>query len=91
MASSNCEINFEKPTTFSEVVVEEGKKVEHDLTPADIRARMEKIPNEDLIPLGINPNVPGPEWTILTVLPVPARSRCAPPSSLRTASVLRMT
>ena len=64
-------INFEKPTTFSEVVVEEGKKVEHKLTPADIRARMEKIPNEDLIPLGINPDVARPEWTILTVLPVP--------------------
>ena len=64
-------INFEKPTTFSEVMVEDGKKVEHKLTPADIRARMEKIPNEDLIPLGINPDVARPEWTILTVLPVP--------------------
>ena len=64
-------INFEKPTTFSEVMVEEGKKVEHKLTPADIRARMEKIPNEDLFPLGINPEVARPEWTILTVLPVP--------------------
>ncbi|MHB8052942.1 MAG: DNA-directed RNA polymerase subunit A', partial [Methanoregula sp.] len=32
---------------------------------------MEKIPNEDLIPLGINPDVARPEWTILTVLPVP--------------------
>ncbi|MDP2796502.1 MAG: DNA-directed RNA polymerase subunit A' [Methanoregula sp.] len=65
-------INFEKPTTFSEVVVEEGKKVEHKLTPADIRARMEKIPDEDLIPLGIKrPDVARPEWTILTVLPVP--------------------
>ncbi|MFA7695019.1 MAG: DNA-directed RNA polymerase subunit A', partial [Methanoregula sp.] len=64
-------INFEKPTTFSEVMVEEGKKVEHKLTPADIRARLEKIPDEDLIPLGINPKVARPEWTILTVLPVP--------------------
>ncbi|MEN6442650.1 MAG: DNA-directed RNA polymerase subunit A' [Methanoregula sp.] len=64
-------INFEKPTTFSEVMVEEGKKVEHKLTPADIRARLEKIPDEDLVPLGINPKVARPEWTILTVLPVP--------------------
>jgi len=64
-------INFEKPTTFSEVMIEDGKKVEHKLTPADIRARMEKIPNEDLLPLGINPDVARPEWTILTVLPVP--------------------
>ncbi len=64
-------INFEKPTTFSEVLVEEGKKVEHKLTPADIRARLEKIPDEDLRHLGINPDVARPEWTILTVLPVP--------------------
>jgi DNA-directed RNA polymerase subunit A' len=64
-------INFEKPTTFSEVMVEEGKKIEHKLTPAVIRARMEKISNEDLTPLGINPDVARPEWTVLTVLPVP--------------------
>jgi DNA-directed RNA polymerase subunit A' len=64
-------INFEKPTTFSEVFIEDGKKVEHKLTPADIRARLEKIPDEDLRHLGINPDVARPEWTILTVLPVP--------------------
>ncbi len=64
-------INFEKPTTFSEVWTEEGKKTEHKLTPADIRARLEKIPDEDLRLLGINPVVARPEWTILTVLPVP--------------------
>ncbi|WOF15810.1 DNA-directed RNA polymerase subunit A' [Methanoplanus sp. FWC-SCC4] len=65
-------INFEKPTTFSEVITDEnGKKVEHKLTPADIRARLEKIPPEDLRLLGINPDVARPEWTCLTVLPVP--------------------
>jgi DNA-directed RNA polymerase subunit A' len=64
-------INFEKPTTFSEILMEEGRKIEHKLTPADIRARMEKIPDEDLRHLGINPDVARPEWTILTVLPVP--------------------
>jgi DNA-directed RNA polymerase subunit A' len=69
-------INFEKPTTFSEVVVsadDQGKekKEEHKLTPADIRARLERIPNEDLKLLGIDPDVARPEWTILTVLPVP--------------------
>ncbi|MDD4253886.1 MAG: DNA-directed RNA polymerase subunit A' [Methanofollis sp.] len=69
-------INFEKPTTFSEVVVtpdDQGKekKEEHKLTPADIRARLERIPNEDLKLLGIDPEVARPEWTILTVLPVP--------------------
>src|SRR5512136_936332 len=64
-------INFEKPTTFSEVVVEGTKKIEHKLTPADIRARLERIPDSDLRLLGINPDVARPEWTILTVLPVP--------------------
>ncbi len=64
-------INFEKPTTFSEILLEDGRKIEHKLTPADIRARMEKIPDEDLRHLGINPDVARPEWTILTVLPVP--------------------
>ena len=64
-------------------MVEEGKKVEHKLTPADIRARLEKIPDEDLVPLGINPKVARPEWTILTVLPVP-RLQCARLSSSRT-------
>ena len=65
-------INFEKPTTFSEVTLDErGKKVESKLTPADIRARLEKIPDEDLRHLGIEPSVARPEWTILTVLPVP--------------------
>jgi len=64
-------INFEKPTTFSEIFIEEGRKVEHKITPADIRARLEKIPDEDLRHLGINPEVARPEWTVLTVLPVP--------------------
>ncbi len=65
-------INFEKPTTFSEVWTDEnGRKQEHKLTPADIRGRLEKIPDEDLRLLGINPLVARPEWTLLTVLPVP--------------------
>ncbi|WP_298665479.1 DNA-directed RNA polymerase subunit A' [uncultured Methanofollis sp.] len=69
-------VNFEKPTTFSEVVVTtdaqgKEKKEEHKLTPADIRARLERIPSDDLKLLGIDPDVARPEWTILTVLPVP--------------------
>ncbi|HUK93356.1 MAG TPA: DNA-directed RNA polymerase subunit A', partial [Methanomicrobiales archaeon] len=64
-------INFEKPTTFSEIWTEDGRRMEHKLTPADVRARLEKIPDEDLRLLGINPDVARPEWTILTVLPVP--------------------
>ena len=64
-------INFEKPTTFSEIFIEDTRKIEHKLTPADIRARLEKIPDEDLRHVGINPDVARPEWTVLTVLPVP--------------------
>ncbi len=74
-------INFEKPTTFSEVSIEEGKKIEHKLTPADIRARLERIGVRDpktgvdysyeLKALGLNPDIARPEWTISTVLPVP--------------------
>jgi len=64
-------INFEKPSTFSEGWVEEGRKQEHRLTPADVRARLERIPDDDLRLLGINPDVARPEWTVLTVLPVP--------------------
>jgi len=64
-------INFEKPTTFTEVSVDDGKKVEHKLTPADIRTRLERAPDEDLRLLGINPDVARPEWTCITVLPVP--------------------
>ena len=64
-------VNFEKPTTFSEVWTEDGKKQDHRLTPADIRSRLEKIPDEDLRLFGLAPDVARPEWTCLTVLPVP--------------------
>jgi len=56
-------ITLDKPTTFRE----EG----HKLTPKEVRERLERIPDEDLPPLGIDPNSARPEWMILTVLPVP--------------------
>ncbi|RLF49385.1 MAG: DNA-directed RNA polymerase subunit A' [Thermoplasmata archaeon] len=56
-------ITLDKPTTFRE----DGYK----LTPKDIRERLEKIPDDDLPLLGLNPKVMRPEWLILTVLPVP--------------------
>ena len=64
-------VNFEKPTTFSEVWTQDGKKQDHRLTPADIRSRLERIPDEDLRYFGLAPEVARPEWTCLTVLPVP--------------------
>jgi DNA-directed RNA polymerase subunit A' len=59
----NKKISLDKPTTFRE----EGKK----LTPKEIRERFEKIPNDDLILVGLDPKVARPEWMILTVFPVP--------------------
>jgi len=56
-------ISLDKPTTFRE----EG----HKLTPKEIRERLERVPDEDLIYLGLNPKVARPEWMVLTALPVP--------------------
>ena len=56
-------IVLEKPYNF----YEEDRR----LTPTEIRARLEKIPDDDLILFGMNPNTSRPEWTVLTVLPVP--------------------
>jgi DNA-directed RNA polymerase subunit A' len=56
-------IKLEKPTSFLE-----GKD---RLTPNDIRERLEKIPDDDLLLLGLDPRVARPEWMILTVVPVP--------------------
>jgi len=56
-------ITLDKPTTFRE----EG----HKLTPKEVRERLERIPDEDLISLGVDPSVSRPEWMVLTALPVP--------------------
>jgi DNA-directed RNA polymerase subunit A' len=54
---------LDKPTTFRE----EGIKV----TPKEIRERLERIPDDDLIFFGLNKEVARPEWMVLTVLLVP--------------------
>ncbi|MHA1368427.1 MAG: DNA-directed RNA polymerase subunit A' [Promethearchaeota archaeon] len=69
----NCDaehyrIKIEKPTSYYEEIPEEGTK---PLNPKEIRRRFTKIPKEDLWLLGINPETTRPEWTILTVLPIP--------------------
>ncbi|MCD6461672.1 MAG: DNA-directed RNA polymerase subunit A', partial [Thermoplasmata archaeon] len=56
-------ITLDKPTTFRE----EG----HKLTPRAVRERLEKVPDEHLPLLGLNPKTARPEWMVLTVLPVP--------------------
>jgi DNA-directed RNA polymerase subunit A' len=56
-------IDLDKPTTFRE----NGRK----LVPSEIREWLEKIRDEDLPLLDINPKAARPEWMILTVLLVP--------------------
>ncbi len=56
-------ITLEKPTTF----VEGDRK----LSPIEVRARLEKIRDEDLPLFGINPETARPEWMVLTLLPIP--------------------
>ena len=60
-------IELEKPTTFIEVVDSERRR----LTPHAVRARLERIRDEDLELLGLDPKVARPEWMVITVLPVP--------------------
>jgi DNA-directed RNA polymerase subunit A' len=56
-------ITIEKPTTY----MEEDRR----LSPIEIRSRLERIPDEDLLIFGVNPKVARPEWVILTVLGIP--------------------
>ena len=56
-------VTLDKPTTFRE----EGRK----LTPKEVRSRLEKVPDSDLLCLGFNPKITRPEHMVLTVLAVP--------------------
>ncbi len=56
-------ILLDKPTTFRE----NG----HKITPKEVRARLERVPDDDVRALGLNPKFGRPEWMVLTVLPVP--------------------
>jgi len=56
-------IVLDKPTTFRE----NG----HKITPKEVRARLERIPDDDVRELALNPKFGRPEWMVLTVLPVP--------------------
>lgn len=63
--AEQTKIKLDKPTTFREV--EDNNK----LTPKEVRERLERIPDEDLITLGIDPSTCRPEWMVLTALAVP--------------------
>ncbi|MGM5481236.1 MAG: DNA-directed RNA polymerase subunit A' [Nanobdellota archaeon] len=56
-------VKIEKPSTF----MEDEKR----LSPIEIRTRFEKISDDDLRILGINPESARPEWVVMTVLPIP--------------------
>ena len=60
-------VKLEKPTTF----YEEREEGPVRLLPTEIRERLERIPDEDLRLIGIDPEKARPEWFVLTVLPVP--------------------
>jgi len=66
--AAQYKIVFEKPTKFSEQIPESGSEI---LTPSMIREKLERIPDEDLELLGLNPKAARPEWMVLQVLPVP--------------------
>ncbi len=61
--AKQAKVTIEKPTTY----IEGDKRI----SPIEIRARMEKIPDEDAELFGLNPKTARPEWMILTVLPIP--------------------
>ncbi|HDP74066.1 MAG TPA: DNA-directed RNA polymerase subunit A' [Candidatus Woesearchaeota archaeon] len=56
-------ISLEKPYAF----LEAGRR----LNPVEIRARLEKISDDDLAFFGLNPKTARPEWLVLTMFPVP--------------------
>ena len=62
--AKQTKISIEKPSTFTE----DDKRI----TPIDIRSRLEKIHDEDCLLFNVDPNHLRPEWTILTVLPIPS-------------------
>ena len=77
MVQSN--VKFAKPTSFLEIEQEEfdtddesvAEEVSRRLTPNMMREWFERIPDDDLELLDIEPEVARPEWMILQVLPVP--------------------
>ena len=63
--AEQIKIKLDKPTTFREV------NDNHKLTAKEVRERLERIPDDDLRALGIDPATCRPEWMVLTALAVP--------------------
>jgi DNA-directed RNA polymerase subunit A' len=64
----HCEEEQEDVKIDKPVSIVEGN---YKLTPSEVRERLERIPDDDHMLLGVNPKVAKPEWMVLTVLPVP--------------------
>ena len=60
--AEQIKIKLDKPTTFREV------NDNHKLTAKEVRERLERIPDDDLRALGIDPETCRPEWMVLTAL-----------------------
>lgn len=61
--SRQHKIRLEKPTT----ILENEKR----LNPIEVRARLEKVPDDDLEIFSLNSKYARPEWMVLTILPIP--------------------
>ena len=61
--SKQYTVKIEKPTSY----YESDKRI----NPIEVRARLEKISDEDVELLGFNPKYARPEWMVITVLPIP--------------------
>ena len=60
-------IILEKPYNF----YEERPEGRVFLNPIEVRSRLERVPDDDVELLGLDPREARPEWMVLTVLPVP--------------------
>lgn len=64
----HCEEEQEDIKIDKPISIIEG---DYKLTPSEVREKLEKITDDDVYILGVNPKVARPEWMVLTVLPVP--------------------
>jgi DNA-directed RNA polymerase subunit A' len=64
----NYKITFTKPSAYQEILDDQSVNM---LTPSMIRERLERILDDDLHILGLDPDAARPEWAVLQVLPIP--------------------
>ena len=78
--ATQVKIKLDKPTTFRLDNAEKPYRTVYGMykasagskiTPKEVRERLERIPDEDLRTLGMDPETCRPEWMVLTALAVP--------------------